>query len=269
MKDFIVLYNEFVRLKIKSAMEDRLSLLLGGLAQSLSYGAEFLLIWIVVNEFKVINGWLPYEVVFLYAINLFTYAIAAFFLFNPFTQLSNMIKNGSFDEILTKPLNSFGYLICREVNAAYYSHFIFSLVIMYFCYLRLNINLSIIGIVHIVSICLGGALIQGAGLILTSVPAFWLIENNSVRNVLYFKARGFIQYPISIYSKGIQVILTFILPYAFINFYPSIYLFEKNNESIFFGKGLVVATPLVGSGLFIVALLFWQLGIKHYKSTGS
>ncbi|MGE7828250.1 ABC-2 family transporter protein [Paenibacillus sp. NPDC093718] len=56
---------------------------------------------------------------------------------------------------------------------------------------------------------------------ITSVPEFWLVENKAIKNILFFQLKGFIRYPITIYNKVIQILLIYILPYAFINYFPA------------------------------------------------
>ncbi|WP_442962144.1 ABC-2 family transporter protein [Pseudogracilibacillus sp. SE30717A] len=44
---------------------------------------------------------------------------------------------------------------------------------------------------------------------------------------MYFKIKDFINYPPSINFNLIQITLTWIIPIAFINYYPSLFLLEK------------------------------------------
>jgi len=112
--DYIPLYLQFIKIQVKTALEYRGAFISGVIAQIIGYGATFLLVWIMISKFQTLNGWKPYEVLFLYAMNLFSYALAAFFMFNLCVRLSDLIQTGDFDDVLTKPLNPFLYLISRE-----------------------------------------------------------------------------------------------------------------------------------------------------------
>ncbi|MBP1904872.1 ABC-2 type transport system permease protein [Paenibacillus turicensis] len=262
------LYLEYIKLRIMGVAENRKAFIMGGLAQFASYGAEFLIVWLLIEKFQTINGWGAYEVLLLFSLNLCSYAIAGFFFFNATTQLSNMVKNGSFDEVLTKPLNSFLYLVCREFNSAYITHFILSIGVIVICFNNLNQTLTGGDICFLIVIIVSGALIQAAGLIVTSVPSFWIVETEGLREVLFFQIKDFIRYPITIYNKTIQIILTFILPYAFINFYPVQHFLSKK-DFIFFNHSFQYLSPIVGIVCFFLAYKFWFVGVNHYKSTGS
>lgn len=265
---YLKLYVEFIKLRILGVAEYRKAFFIGAIAQFVSYFAEFFLIWVIVKEFGSINGWTAPEVLLLYGLNLASYAIAGFFFFTPTSQLSVKIMDGTFDELLVKPLNSFWYLVCREFNTAYISHFILSMLVILYSINTLSLGMRFGSYVFLIIILIGGALIQGSALILTSVPSFWIVENEGLRELLFFQAKAFIRYPITIFKAPIQIILTLILPYAFINFYPAQYFLEKNDFSIFHST-FQYFTPVVGIVLFIIAYFYWSLGINNYKSTGS
>lgn len=262
------LYFEFVKIRIMEVAEYRKAFFAGVFAQFASYGAEFILIWLVMTQFKSINNWTTYEVILLYALNLGSYAIAGFFFFNPCTQLVTMIQNGTFDEVLTKPLNHFLYLICREFNSGYLSHIILSIVVTSICFYKLGISWSLSNIIFLLVVLIGGSLIQGAGFIFTSVPAFWIIESSGLREIFFFQLRGFIKYPVSIYNNVVQLILTFLVPYAFINFYPAEFFLNKK-DYLLFNPAFQFLTPFVGLILITLAYYFWKIGVNNYKSTGS
>ncbi|ODP30359.1 hypothetical protein PTI45_00220 [Paenibacillus nuruki] len=265
---YVSLYFEFIKIQIVGIFQFKKAFTLGLIAQLASYGAEFFLLWIVIDRFNEINGWYSYEVLLLYAMNLCSYALASFFLASPSFRLSQMIKDGTFDEILTKPLNNFLYLICREFNSGYLSHLILSLVAMFIALANLNVSLNFFQTLFFIIVILSGSLIQGAALILISIPSFWVVENSMLKDVLFFQAKNFIRYPISIYPGIIQILLTFVIPYAFINFFPVQYFIQKNDFT-FFSPVFQFLSPLVGVVLFILAYILWRIGINNYKSTGS
>lgn len=87
-------------------------------------------------------------------------------------------------------------------------------------------------------------------------------------SLLFGSMSNFINYPITIFNKAIQVVLTLILPYAFINFFPAQFLLGKNDFSIF-SPIFQFLSPVVAAVLFFLAYKFWNFSINHYESTGS
>ena len=262
------LYIEFIKIRIQSISEYRGSFLSGILAQFLSYGADITLIWIMVNQFQTISGWGPFEVMFLYSLNLISYSISAFFLFNPCQELSRMIRNGEFDEVLIRPINSLLYLLTRSFNPAYVSHVSLSIITIIICFMNLNINLDQVDFLFLLIIIISGAMIQGSVFLITTIPVFWIIDGNNIMGLFYYNLKEFIRYPLSIYNKFIQVLLTVIIPYGFISFYPA-QLILKKNDFLMFSSIIKYLSPVVGFILVLIAVYFWNIAVMHYESTGS
>jgi ABC-2 type transport system permease protein len=74
-------------------------------------------------------------------------------------------------------------------------------------------------------------------------------------------------FPISIYDTGVRVFLTFVLPLAFVSFYPAGFLLDRPEyaDTMY----LVWLSPLVGMGVFALSLFVWARGIAAYSGTGS
>lgn len=262
------LYIEFIKIRIQSIAEYRGSFISGCVAQFLSYGAQISLIWIMINQFETIAGWGPFEVMFLYSLNLISYSLAAFLMFNPCQQLYSMVRSGDFDEILIRPLNSLLYLITRNFNTAYVSHISLSVITIVICLLNLDFNFSFLNLFFLLLVIFSGALIQAAAFLITAIPVFWVISANSIMSIFLFNLKQFINYPLSIYNRFIQILLTLIIPYGFINFFPS-QIFLDKEDFLFFHPIIRYLSPFVGIVLVLLAILFWNKGVNHYESTGS
>lgn len=262
------IYSEFIRIQLKTTLQYKGAFFAGVIAQFFSYSVSFLMIWIVIQRFKDLNGWSSYEVVFLYSINLLSYAIGAFFFFNLNRDLPRIVQYGEFDDILVKPLNPLWYIISRDFNSGYLSHLVTSIIILLICIPNLGIRVTPMKVLLLIIYILCGALIQGAMLLICAVPTFWMVKNNFLTGILFFNIKDFTQYPISIYSKSIQFILTFILPYAFISYYPAHQWLNKT-DPLTFHPVIQYMNPAVGILLMLIAYRFWLFGLKSYKSTGS
>lgn len=87
-------------------------------------------------------------------------------------------------------------------------------------------------------------------------------------NILNYLANGtigFCDYPVKIYSKEMQLVLTFIIPYALTGYYPVANLLEKNLPHLWIAH----ISPIIAIIIAIIAYNFWHIGIKHYGSTGA
>ncbi len=66
-----------------------------------------------------------------------------------------------------------------------------------------------------------------------------------------------------IYEAWLRSSFTFVIPMAFINYYPALFLLGKPDP-----LGLLTWTPFlapfIAVGIFRVALAAWRVGVRHY-----
>ncbi len=264
---YLRLYWEFIKISLKTMVEYRAETLAMGIAQIFGYLANFIVVAVMVSKFQTMGGWNAYEIMLLYAFNLLSYALSSMFLYRTCNNLAGQIRTGELDSVITKPTNPLAYLCTSGFVTGYWAHIILSVCLMCFCFIKLGVVFTVSKTVLLILVILGGALIQGALNLITTVPAFWFVKSNAIREIPW-TARSFIEYPITIYHKAVQFLLTFVVPYAFISFFPLQYFLGKNDFS-FFHPAFQFLTPAVGIVLFFLAYRFWLCGLKHYNSSGS
>lgn len=120
----------------------------------------------------------------------------------------------------------------------------------------------------IVFMIVGAVFVQAAALVASPVMSFFAVNENPILDFLLFRVKEFTNYSLTIYPKAIQFLLTYILPFAFINFYPVSFLLGKEVPEGF-PAVLPYLTPVVGAICFALSVLLWNRGLRHYKSTES
>jgi len=261
------IYIAQAKLEFLQQTQYRFDFYMRTLAKFLMWGSGFLMIYVLLYRFETIGGWNTYEILFLYALNVMAYAVANTFC-NPFNQLSDQIQSGTFDSILVKPVNPFFFYLSTNTSAGYISNYVICFVIMVISLTNLQITLTPIALLYLILAMIGGALIHAAAVVITNVPAFWLTRSRALSRLFYWNLERFLTYPISIYNRFVQILLTFIIPYAFINFYPAQFILDKD-DFLGFPPFFAFLTPAVGALVFFIAYKFWNHGLNHYKSTGS
>ncbi len=269
MKNFYKLFSSFFRVALRREMVYRGTFLAGIIGQWIGYGAAFLSIYIMVSSFHMLGGWNSPEVLMLYGLSVMSYAIGASFFYNFSSGLSRRIRSGEFDASLTKPIHPFLHeVFSAGYNVGYISHFTVSLGVILLALSQLSYVPTAQSILFLISAIFGAALIQAATLIASSVMSFFTVGSNPIADFLIWDMKEFINYPITVFPKGIQLILTFLLPLAFLNFYPVAALLGKPIPEGY-PTILPYLSPLVGVAVFTLSILLWNWGLKHYKSTGS
>lgn len=264
------LFNLHVRLvaiQLRSLLEFRSAFLLGAVAQFVTYGAEFAVIWLLIDRFQQVGGWSADEVVLLFALNLTSYAIAATFFFNTVGRLSEMIRTGALDQILRWPVPPFLTLAASNVNIAYVSHLTLSITTLVIALGRVGIPVDLPLLASLAVALAGAVLVQGAIFVFTGSLNFWLTQGGEVLFSLLWDARELVKYPIDIYPVWIQGLLTFALPLGFITYYPAQVILGRETDGLI--QPGVLGILAVGLVLFGAAYGLWRLGLRRYNSTGS
>ena len=114
---------------------------------------------------------------------------------------------------------------------------------------------------------LGGSLIYCGIMMIQVIPSFWTIRSSAVGDVEDV-FRTISRYPLTIFHKALQYLLTFVFPFAFINFFPAQILIPSND---FLGLPSYVkylSLP-VGIVFFLIMYGIWKIALKRYGSSGS
>lgn len=266
IKEYLVLYAAFARVTFLTQLEYRGQYFVRMLSKIVAWSSGFITILIMLNQFNVMGNWTKYEILFLYGMDMLSYSIAGTFFMGPFGKLPRLIQRGELDQVLLRPVNPMIYLICTKVSAGYTSNYIIGVLMIAICIQKLSISFRMGEFLWFVMVMLGATLIHAAAFIFTAVPAFWILKSDGLADLFYRNLERFISYPLTIYSRGIQILLTFLLPYAFINYYPSQMFLGKQEllPSVF-----QYLTPFIGVVLFWASYQFWKKGLEAYQGTGS
>lgn len=259
------LFIHYARLRMRERMEYRGAFLLGMISQMIGYAAMYLVLWLTLQRFEFIGDWNWPEIAFLYSLNVLTYAIGAAFTYTPMTDLEKLVQQGTFDPVLIRPNNPFLTLTAQMFNVGYLGHIILSGGILVWCVAQLEMNWTLLNGTFLVLAVISGSFIQAALLIL--IGSWSLIF---VRAEVLFRFNGslreFVNYPISIFGPAIQILLTTIVPLAFMNFYPAAILLGKDTGVIPSWVGWL--TPVVGPILMYLAYRAFIACTNRYQGAG-
>ena len=208
------------------------------------------------------------EKFFLYSFLFLSYSIFIF-LFTGIRDFDNMVYSGDLDRFLIRPRGLMFQVIAARVDyCATLGHGAVGVILFLNTYNAVGINWNIRAITYYISALIGGAIIQAALFMISSCMSFWTIRTTNLRNLIFFNSRRFAGYPISFYPSIIQKMLIYIIPFAFVSYFPAQYFLKKPDISLFW-NGFLYLTPVVGLIMFLIVYCFWRFGLKHYSSAGN
>ena len=260
------LIRKLLALLWKERMEYRADFILNAGAQILSFGAEYAVVWMLLKRFTSIGGWTWPEIALLFSIALLTYAFGASISFVQMRELESKVRDGSFDGVLIKPLNPYFYTVMRGFNLGYVAHFILSVTFLLWSLSQLSIDWTIWKGLYLLAAIISGALLQAGLMTLIGAWTFVFVRSQFLFT-LFFRFKDFISYPLTIYSRFIQILLVFLIPFGFVNFFPSTLLLAKPVPAGFaWGTW---AAPFAGPLVYALGYFVWMKSINRYQGTGN
>lgn len=265
--DMFRLYVKYVSMFFKSSGEYTLSFYAAIFSNIYSYSITFSIFWVLTQRFDSIGGWNFSEISILYGLNLLTYAISGTLFWYTVYFLENMVTTGGLDRFLLRPVGLIPQLMCQGFGYTFLGQIFISLIFLISAVSRVHTEFTFVKILYILLSLVGGTLLQAGAIILVGSLSFWILRSTEIGQIVYYDIRGFVNYPLVIYPKFIKVTLTFIFPWAFINYYPSLIIMDKDNNLL--DSVLGYLSPLVGIVFFIFALYVFKAGLRKYESSGN
>ena len=229
--------------------------------------ANLSLLIVVVQRFENLAGWTMWEMAFLYCIVTFTQRN-----FSSFTggimSIGKMVQSGEMDSYLMTPLSPLFLLNSRNtmVWRMFYNIGIFILLI--FCGIQAGISFSVTNILFFLVMMVSSMVVMASVFLIVSTLSFFTIDISAAIMTLDEIVRKYMVYPIGIYGSIASFLLTFLIPLGFISYYPASFLLDKTKE-VLYHPYLPMLTPVVAIVFLLLALAFWKIGLKNYKSTGT
>ena len=264
----LIMYKHFVIIYMKGKLAYHFSLIFELIANTIQIGVYFAGFLVIFHNFDNIAGWYPDEVLFMFTTSWLAYSISCFFFWSPMKDMGELIRSGKFDLYLTRPIRPLLYMVLSQFQYTFIPRLVLSVVFWLYSMSKLTITWTASNVFFYVINMLSAFVIFSAITIFTGTISFWTVKSEEVVSLLTnnnYGLKNYTDYPIPIYNKGIQVILSFIVPYALTGYYPVASLLGKAMPYPFLSH----ISPAVAVIAGVASYLFWNYGLKHYGSAGS
>jgi ABC-2 type transport system permease protein len=261
----LALIPHLVVMDVRAQMEYRVAFWIDRIAQVITYGSSFAMIWIIADRFGGIAGWNWADLAMLFSFHLIGYAVGASVSFTQMRDLEEQVRLGTLDTILTKPVNAWVYIVFARLNIGYASHAILGVILMAVAIVNLDIDWTLLTTAYFAISLVSAAMVTGS--ILTFIGATALIWTRS--NHLYSLYFGFWElsrYPLNVFPAAIQGVMLTILPLGFMAAVPVAVLLGKPVP--FLGDWAAPAALLAGPAFTVVTIAYWRYAMSRYQGAG-
>ena len=273
MLDTMRLYARFVGISMRSQMQYRASFVMLSIGNFAAAGIEFLGLWALFDRFGRIGTlagggqWGMAEVALLYGMASLSFALAEAWA-RGFDTFDRMVKSGEFDRILLRPRSTVLQIVGREVQLMRIGRFAQGVIVLAWATSSLDVAWTAGKAALVLVSILGGASLFSGLFVLQATIAFWTTESLEVMNAFTYGGMETAQYPLTIYPAWFRRFFTYVVPLACLNYFPSLAILDRPDP---LGTPAVWhwISPSVGLVFLLAALKLWQVGVRHYRSTGS
>lgn len=259
--DNISLYFSFLNISLKEILIYRVDCIVGIFSQLIVQLVSLVFIFVIFQNTENIAGWDFKQILLLFGVTRISIGISGYCFDALYDIGPKYIRNGDFDKILLRPVHPLISIIGDSREFVSIADVFIGLTITICMLIQLSIPITASLIIKILFFSIVGALIIGAINTIFSISSFWTYRSNEVIWSFY-RMYTFTEYPVSIYNKFIRILITVILPFAFVAYYPTMAYLGFNTYMIYL-------SPVVAIVLWIIAVKLWNLALKKYRSTGN
>ncbi|MBN1877139.1 MAG: ABC-2 family transporter protein [Anaerolineae bacterium] len=220
---------------------------------------------ILTYTFPTVGGWDFWRLGFMAALGRMAHGVHHALFFSFFSH-REMVHRGEFDRLLVRPVPPVFQIMASSLNLSALGEFIPGLVLLLITAPQARVAWTPLNLLYLIIVVLSGAVIEWAVNLFFMTFDFWLEQATLLWLPDIFLGQSDL-YPIHIYGDVLSFILTFVFPYAFIAYYPTHHFFQLEGELLW--RGFAYLTPVVATGMVVISLAFWTIGLRRYQSTGT
>lgn len=256
------LFITLFKASLKSEAQYRFDFFVNIIGNFLGLFGDFMILAFILMRFKNIDGWRLHEVALIYFIIEFGFGVYRF-IGDGFNKFETLILSGKFDTLLIRPASALFQVMLQKVDFKRLGMVVQALAVGIWGIQRSTfINNGFY--FYLPLLLLASVIINLEVSIILAAVAFWTGKNEDIIILGHYSTRSAATYPATIYHKIFSQILTFIIPFFSVSYYPLLYFTGKSGNSFYLLSpflGILIMTP--------ISYMIWVSGVKRYSSTGT
>ncbi len=256
------LYLNFFVLHLKSQMQYKASFFLTTLGQFITAFTAFFGIYFMFTRFQAIENF-TYE----QALLCFSVVVMAFSLGEMagcgFAVFPRMLGNGEFDRALVRPRSVLLQVLVPKMDFSRLGLLAQALLVLCYAIPNSGVEWTCGKALTLCLMILSGSAIFFGLFLIYAACSFFTVDGLEFFSFFTYGGRQFGRYPFSVYGKNVLMFLTFVIPLALFQYYPLLYLLDRDQNVLY------MLAPLLGMLFLLPSYGLFRFGLSRYKSTGS
>ncbi|GAA3108998.1 ABC-2 type transport system permease protein [Kribbella aluminosa] len=228
---------------------------------------DFVAVLIMFSHITAFGGFTFGEMALLYATSSLALGLADL-ITGSVERVGERIRTGAFDAYLIRPVPAFLQAAADGFALRRLGRPLQAGTVLVIALSKVDIDWTVArGIMFVVSV-VTGAIIFGSLFVLGAAFQFVSIDSAELANSATYGGQALTQFPLTIFGKEIVRAVTFVVPLAFVNYYPVLFVLGKP-APLGLPSWIGLLSPLVAAAMVGLASLGWRAGLRRYRSTGS
>ena len=261
------IYGRLVATGIRSQYQYRMSFWMQFVGTAVLTVLDFVAILVMFHHLPQLAGWTLADIAFIYGASYIVFKLADAVM-NSMDRIPLLIRMGTFDQVLTRPLGSLGQVLTVELAPRQVGAALQGLGIFVFSLVRLDLEWTPAKIAVFVSMQVSAFVIFCALFVATNAVAFWITDAREVANAFTYGGNYLTQYPMHVFGLWFRRILGYGFVLAWIVYFPSLYILDKS-DALGAPPVFRFLSPVAAVLVAVVAAVVWRAAVRHYRSTGS
>jgi ABC-2 type transport system permease protein len=254
-----------VHLHVRSLFEYRAAVVLGWVSQAFSYASVYTAIALIILRFETLGGWVWPEMALLLSFHLLAYSMGAAFSFTQFRELEEVVRLGTFDSLMVKPISPWAYLVFSGFNIGYAGHVALAVGLMGWAVTQVDIAWSIPAALYFLASLVSSAVLVACVITMLGANALVWVRSRYLFS-MFFGFWELARFPLNIFPGVIQFVMLTIAPLGFLAYVPVAVILGK--DVVLLGPAAPVLALLAGPVAVLIAMAHWRFCIRNYQGAG-
>lgn len=221
---------------------------------------------VLLTRFPGLGGWTSGGVLLIASMRLLAHGLCTL-IFGQLWAVPYLVQDGLLDGYLVRPLPVYRQVLLSAFPVNAFGDSTAALLTFGLALARLHLDWTPLRVGYLVAGIVGGVLLEAG---MQNVVA--AISLRYQAGLIWFRwlesiSGTFGNYPLRILPLAPRLVLTFVLPVAFIAYLPAAVITGRIAGSGV-AQWLAYASPLAGLALYLISRWIWLLGLRRYHSIG-
>lgn len=264
---YLALYRRLVGAQIRSEMQYRTSYVLRVIGSFLANIVDFAAVYVLLRRVPALAGWSLGEVALLYGMAAVCFSTAEMVV-GSLDSFDELIRAGTFDRLLIRPLDLLFQALTEGFTSRRLGRILQGVLVLLIAQQQLGIAWNAAKVAVLGLAFASGIAIFFSIFVLGAAFCFWVVQGKEATHVVTYGGDFMSSYPLDVYEGWLRRFVTFVIPLAFVNYYPALFILGRP-DPLGLPWWVQLLSPVVALALGGVSWRAWTIGVQRYQSTGS